>query len=195
MFRSLCNPRLNFVSVDKSYHMKRLVFLFTYVFLFPQLFAQTKELPDCKNVKDSLAKINNSFDHMIEKFATREDKISLIKTYFTELSICEEKGKIKDYGRNTQLIFLFSDADYKGGRDEFRDFYKKIFKKIKEEFAGTHVYKIAKEKSAKSSYFYEIGKEISSSKTNIKLLLSYKDPVDESTAYSLSLIFEYYPKR
>ena len=183
------------MSVVKSYHMKKLVFLFACVFLFQPLIAQTKELPHCKNIKDSLAKINNSFDHLIENFATREDKISLIKTYFTDLSICEEKGKIKDYGRNIQLIFGFSDADYRGGKNEFRDFYKKIFKRIKEEFAATHVYKITKEKSAKSSYFYETGKEITSSKTNIKLSLAYKDPVDESTAHSLSLIFEYYPKR
>jgi hypothetical protein len=132
---------------------------------------------------------------MIETFATREDKMSLIKTYFTDISICEEKGKIKDYGRNIQLIFSFSDADYKGGRHEFRDFYKKIFKKIKGEFATSHIYKVSKEKSAKSSYFYEKEKEITSSKSNIKLLLAYKDPVDESTAYSLTLIFEYYPKR
>ncbi len=175
--------------------MKKLVFLFACVFSIHSLLAQTKELPQCKNIKDSLTKINNSFDHLIEKFATREDKISLIKTYFTDLSICEEKGKIKDYGRIIQLIFAYSDADYKGGRVEFRDFYKKIFKRIKEEFAPTHVFKVTKERSAKSSYFYEKGKEISSSKTNIKLSLVYKDPVDESTAYSFSLIFEYYPKR
>lgn len=177
------------------YHMKKLLLLLTCVIQFHLLIAQTKELPRCKNTKEKLGLINDHFDQMVEKFATREDKISLIKTYFTDLSICEEKGKIKDYGKNIQLIFSFSDADYKGGRNEYRDFYKKIFKKIKAEFARTHIYKVSKEKSAKSSYFYENGKEISLSKKNIRLLLSYKDPVDESTAYSLSLIFEYYPKR
>ena len=94
-----------------------------------------------------------------------------------------------------KLIFNFTDAYYKGSRLEFRNFYKRIFKKIKEEFAATHVYKISKEQSAKSSYFYEKGKEMTSSKRNIKLLLSYKDPVDKTTAYSVSLIFDYYPKR
>ena len=132
---------------------------------------------------------------MVEEFASGEDKISLIRTYFTDLKICGEKGKIKDYGKNLQLIFFYSDADYWGDRNEFRDFYKKIFKKIKAEFGSTHIYKVSKEKSAKSSYFYEIGKELSTSKRTIKLSLVYKDPVDESTACSLSIIFEYYPKR
>ncbi|HET9746124.1 MAG TPA: hypothetical protein VFP97_10440 [Chitinophagaceae bacterium] len=175
--------------------MKKLIFLFACVFLFQLVWAQTKELSACRHLRDSLAKINNSFDRLIEKFATTEDKISLIKTYFTNISICEETGKIKDYGRNIQLVFSFSDADYLGGRHEFRDFYKKVFKKIKGEFATSHVYRVTKEKSGKASYFYEKEKEISSSKSNIKLSLAYKDPVDESTAYSLTLIFEYYPKR
>ena len=175
--------------------MKKLVILFTCVFSFQFLLAQTKELPYCKNIKDTLAKINNSFDRLIEKFATREDKISLIKTYFTDLGICEEKGKIKDYGRNIQLMFSFSDADYKGGRDEFRNFYKKLFKKIKDEFSTTHVYKISKDSFLKSSYFYEKAKDITLSKTNIKLSLTYKDPVDETDAYLVTLIFEYYPRR
>jgi hypothetical protein len=74
-------------------------------------------------------------------------------------------------------------------------FIKRYLKKLKEEFAATHVYKVSKEDSAKSSYFYEKDKEMTSSRRNIKLSLSYKDPVDETTAYSVSLIFEYYPKR
>lgn len=175
--------------------MKKLLLLFTCVFLFQNLFTQTKELPRCKNIKEKLSRINDSFDSIVSKFASKEDKISLIKTYFSEFSICEEKGKIKDYGRNIEFIFSFSDADYKGSRNNFRDFYKKIFKKIKNVFDATHVYKIAKEPSAKSCYFYEKDKDITTSKKNIKLLLSYKDPIDEITAYSVSLIFEYYPKR
>jgi hypothetical protein len=71
----------------------------------------------------------------------------------------------------------------------------KRFRKIKEEFESTHVYKIAKEQTAKSCYFYEKDKEITTSKRNIKLLLSYKEPVDETAAYSVILIFDYYPKR
>jgi hypothetical protein len=66
---------------------------------------------------------------------------------------------------------------------------------LKEEFANTHVYKVSKEQSGKSSYFYEKDKEMTSSKRNIKLLLSYKDTIDETTAYSVALVFEYYPKR
>ena len=167
----------------------------TCVLPFQLLFAQTKGLPSCKNVKEKLAQVNASFDRIVEKFAAKEDKVSLIKTYFSDFSICGQKGKIKDYGRKIEFIFLFSDADYKGGRNQFRDFYKKIFKKLKDEFAKSHVYKIAKDSSAKSSYFYEMGKDIASSKKNIKLLLAYKDPTDETTAYSVSIIFEYYTKR
>ncbi len=158
-------------------------------------FGQTKDLPDCKTIKKELAEVNNSFDSIVEKFRSKEDKVSLVKTYFSDFSICTEKGKIKDYGRNIEFIFNFTDAYYKGSRIEFRNFYKRIFKKIKAEFAATHFYKISKEQSAKSSYFYEKGKEMTSSKRNIKLLLSYKDPVDATTAYSVSLIFDYYPKR
>ena len=158
-------------------------------------FAQTKELPSCRSIKEKFAAINNSFDNIVEKFKSKEDKISLITTYSSEFSICDEKGKIKDYGRNVEFIFSFTDADYIGTRYDFRDFYKKIFKKLKDVFSATHVYKISKETSAKSCYFYEKGKEMSSSKKNIKLLLSYKDPMDESTAYSVVLIFEYYRKR
>ena len=132
---------------------------------------------------------------MVAKFKSREDKISLVKTYFSEFSICGEKGKIKDYGRNVEFIFYFTDASYKGSHNEFRDFYKRIFKKLKEEFAVTHVYKISKEQTGKSSYFFEKDKDITTSKRNIKLLLSYKDPIDEITSYSVSLIFDYYPKR
>ena len=179
----------------QSYHMKRLFVLLACVFLFQNLIGQSKELPRCKNIKEKLSRVNNSFDSIVPAFASKEDKISLIKTYFSEFSICEEKGKIKDYGRNIEFIFTFSDADYKGTGDKFRDFYKKIFKKLRSEFDSTHVYKVSKEQSSKSCYFYEKNKEITSSKRNIKLVLSYKDPMDEMQAYSVSLFFEYYPKR
>lgn len=169
--------------------------LLTCVFLFGYLHAQSKDLPRCKNIKEKLLQVSESFDSIVSTFASKEDKISLIKTYFSEFSICDEKGKIKDYGRNVEFIFTFSDADYKGTRDNFRDFYKKIFKKIKSGFDSTHVYKISKEPSSKSSYFYEKDKDMTTSKRNIKMSLSYKDPVDETTAYSVILIFEYYPKR
>jgi len=175
--------------------MKKLFFITACLFISNLLFAQTKALPHCKTINKELTEVNHSFDNIVEKFKSKEDKISLVKTYFSEFSICGEKGKIKDYGRNIEFIFYFTDAYYHGTRLEFRDFYKKIFKKLKEEFAATHVYKVSKEESGKSSYFYEKDKEMTSSRRNIKLLLSYKDPVDETTAYSVSLIFEYYPKR
>jgi len=175
--------------------MKKLFFLLACATVPQLFFAQTKDLPDCKTIKKELAEVHNSFENIVEKFKSKEDKVSLVKTYFSDFSICSEKGKIKDYGRNVEFIFNFTDAYYKGSRLEFRDFYKRIFKKLKQEFGATHVYKIAKEQAGKSSYFYEKDKEMTSSKRNIKLLLSYKDPVDETTAYSVSLIFEYYPKR
>lgn len=175
--------------------MEKLVLIVACVFIPKLFFAQTKDLPDCKAIKKELTEVNKSFDNIVEKFKSKEDKVSLVKTYFSDFSICSEKGKIKDYGRNIEFIFYFTDAYYKGSRLEFRDFYKKIFKKLKEEFATTHIYKVSKEGSGKSSYFYEKNKEMTSSKRNIKLLLSYKDPVDETTAYSVSLVFDYYPKR
>lgn len=175
--------------------MKKLFLILACSFISKLIPAQTKELPDCKTINKELTAIHNSFDNIVEKFKSKEDKVSLVKTYFSDFSICGEKGKIKDYGRNVEFIFYFTDAYYKGGRNEFRDFYKKIFKKLEREFAATHVYKIAKEQAAKSSYFYEKDKGITTSKKNIKLLLSYKDPLDETAAYSVSLIFEYYPKR
>src|SRR6187401_440123 len=159
--------------------MKKLFLIFAYIFIPKLFFAQTKDLPDCKTVKKEIAEVHNSFDNIVEKFRSKEDKVSLVKTYFSDFSICSEKGKIKDYGRSI----------------EFMNFYKRVFKKLKDEFATTHVYKVSKEQSAKSSYFYEKDKGMTSSKRNIKLLLSYKDPVDKTTAYSVSLIFEYYPKR
>ena len=175
--------------------MKKLFLIVGCVLISQSFFAQTKDLPDCKTIKKELAEVHMSFDNIVEKFKSKEDKVSLIKTYFSDFSICSEKGKIKDYGRNIEFIFNFTDAYYNGSRLEFRNFYKRIFKKLKDEFAATHVYKISKEQSAKSGYFYEKDKEMTSSKRNIKLLLSYKDPVDKTTAYSVSLIFEYYPKR
>jgi hypothetical protein len=139
--------------------MKKLFLFSSITFLSSLIFAQTKDLPDCKTIKKELAEINNSFDNIIEKFKSKEDKVSLVKTYFSEFSICNEKGKIKDYGRNIEFIFYFTDAYYKGSRVEFRDFYKKIFKKLKDVFDSTHVYKVSKEQSGKSSYFYEKDKE------------------------------------
>jgi hypothetical protein len=175
--------------------MKKLFLILASVFISELILAQTKKLPNCKTINTELNAVKNSFNNIVAKFKSKEDKISLVKTYFSDFSICGEKGKIKDYGRNVEFIFYFTDDSYKGNRNEFRDFYKKIFKKLKEEFAATHVYKISKEQSGKSSYFYEKDKEMTSSKRNIKLLLSYKDPLDETTAYSVSLIFEYYPRR
>jgi hypothetical protein len=181
--------------ISKYYCVKKLFLLLGCALSSHLFFAQAKDLPGCKTIDNELAEVNKSFDNIVEKFKSIEDKVSLVKTYFSEFSICSEKGKIKDYGRNIEFIFHFTDAYYKGSRLEFRDFYKKIFKKLKKEFATTHVYKVSKEQSGKSSYFYEKDKEMTSSKRNIKLLLSYKDPVDETTAYSVSLIFEYYPRR
>ncbi len=159
------------------------------------IFAQTKVLPDCKTINKELAIIDNSFDNIVEKFKSKEDKVSLVKTYFSDFSICGEKGKIKDYGKNVEFGFHFTDAYYKGMRNEFKHFYKKILKKLKEEFGSSHVYRTVKDESGKSCYFYEKDQEITSSKRNIKLVLSYKDPMDETQAYSVSLFFEYYPKR
>lgn len=175
--------------------MKKLFILLPCVCLFNFVFPQTRELPDCDKTRQALTSVQNSFDNIVEKFKSKEDKISLVKTYFSDFSICGEKGKIKDYGRNVEFIFIFSDAYYKGDRSAFRGFYKKIFRKVKDAFSLTHTYKVTKEQYGKSSFFYEKGKEMTSSKRNIKLLLSYKDPVDETTTYSVSLVFEYYPKR
>ncbi len=177
-----------------SIHVKKL-FLLTCVFSSHLIFAQTKKLPHCKTIETELATVHHNFDSIVSKFKSKEDKISLIKTYFSEFSICGEKGKIKDYGRSIEFAFYYSDGSYSGNRKDFRDFYKKIFKHIKKEFDITHTYKISKDSSAKSCYFYERNKAITSSKKNIKLLLSYKDPVDETAAYSVALIFEYHPKR
>ena len=175
--------------------MKELFLFLGFLFASEQIFAQTKDLPACKTVNSEFAAINNSFNNIVEKFKSKEDKISLVKTYFSEFSICGEKGKIKDYGKNVEFGFHFTDAFYNGKRDEFKHFYKKILKKIKEAFGASHVYRSVKDESGKSCYFYEKDKQITSSKRNIKLVLSYKDPLDETQAYSVSLLFEYYPKR
>ena len=164
------------------------------VFCSQLFFAQTKKLPDCK-INKELTTIHNSFDDIVAKFKFKEDKMSLIKTYSSEFSICSEKGKIKDYGKNVEFGFRFSDADYKASRDDYKGLYKKILKKLKGEFGVTHSYKSVKDESGKSCYFYEKEKSITSSKKNIKLVLSYKDAMDETEAYSVSLFFEYYPKR
>ena len=159
------------------------------------IFAQTKDFPDCKSISTEFAAVNNSFDNIVEKFKSKEDKVSLVKTYFSEFSICGEKGKIKDYGKNVEFGFHFTDAYYKGNRNEFKHFYKKILRKLKEAFGSSHVYRSVKDESGKSCYFYEKDREITASKRNIKLVLSYKDAMDETQAYSVSLFFEYYPKR
>lgn len=175
--------------------MKELLIFLGCVFTSQLIFAQTKDLPACKTINTELIAINNSFDNIVEKFKSKEDKVSLVKTYFSDFSICGEKGKIKDYGKNVEFGFHFTDAYYTGKRDEFKDFYKKILKKLKKEFGVTHAYRSVKDESGKSCYFYEKDKEITSSKRNIKLALLYKDPMDETQACSVSLIFEYYPKR
>src|SRR5688572_33364302 len=84
----------------------KMLFLILACLVTPQLiFAQTKDLPDCKSIIIELAEVNNSFDNIVEKFKSKEDKISLIKTYFSDFSICGENGKIKDYGKNVEFIF------------------------------------------------------------------------------------------
>ena len=175
--------------------MKKLFFLFVSVLTFQLIFAQAKDLPGCVTIRNELTTVNNSFDNIVNRFKSKEDKVSLVKTYFSEFSICDVKGKIKDYGKNVEFRFYFSETDYKGKRDDFKDFYKKILKKLKEEFSVTHIYRSVKDETGKSCLFYEKDKDITSSKRNIKLVLSYKDPTDETQAYSVSLIFEYYPKR
>ena len=175
--------------------MKKL-FLLLGCALSPQLFfAQTKDLPDCKYVIIKLADVNNSFDNIVEKFKSKEDKISLVKTYFSDFSICGENGKIKDYGKNVEFSFNFNDLNYKGGKDEFRIFFEKLFKEVNGFFQTTHQYKLSESDASRSYYFFETGKDISTSKRMIRLVLSYEDPNDESTTLSVSLIFEYYPKR
>ncbi len=111
---------------------KRLLFPVC-LFISQPFFAQPKDLPACKTIDKEFAAINNSFDNIVEKFKTKEDKISLVKTYFSDFSICGEKGKIKDYGKNVEFGFHFTDAYYSGKRDEFKHFYKKILKKLKED--------------------------------------------------------------
>ena len=175
--------------------MKKLLFLLSSLLTCQLIFAQTKVLPGCVTIRNELTTVNNSFDNIVNRFKSKEDKISLVKTYFSEFSICNEKGKIKDYGKNVEFRFYFTETDYEGKRDDFKDFYKKILRKLKDEFSITHIYRSVKDETGKSCLFYEKDKDITSSKRNIKLVLSYKDPTDETQAYSVSLIFEYYPKR
>ncbi|HEY5967571.1 MAG TPA: hypothetical protein VIU35_06315 [Chitinophagaceae bacterium] len=175
--------------------MKKLFFVLACLVTPQLIFAQTKELPGCKSIVIELAEVNNSFDNIVGKFKSKEDKISLIKTYFSDFSICGENGKIKDYGKNVEFIFYFNDLNYKGGKDEFRDFFEKLFKEANGFFKTTHQYILSELESSRSYYFFETGKDISNSKRMIRLVLTYEDPNDESTALSVSLIFEYYPKR
>ena len=173
---------------------KRFLFLAT-LFSLQLLFAQTKTFPDCKAIANELITINNSFDNIVEKFKSKEDKISFVKTYFSEFSICNEKGKIKDYGRNVEFSFRYSDADYKGGKNEFNNFFEKLVTAVNEVFAPTHHYKLLNEEAGRSGFFYEKDKDLSTSKRLIRLLLSSKDAADETEAFTISLVFEYYPKR
>ena len=175
--------------------MKKLFLFFTCVIIARLTPGQTKDLPLCKTINNELTVINNSFDNIVEKFKSKEDKISLVKTYFSEFSICQEKGKINDYGRKVEFIFYYRDSDYKGSKDEFTSFFEKSFKELNEAFGTSHTNKFFEEENSISYYFYERGKDISTSKRMIRLLLSYKDPADETEAYSVSLIFEYYPRR
>ena len=175
--------------------MKR-VYLFTGCLLVSQVFfAQNKELPACTSLKKELREIKRSFDNIVQKFKSKEDKVSLVKTYFSDFSICGEKGKIKDYGRNVEFIFSFNDDFYKAGKPEFRTFFEKMVEELDDVFENTHSYKISGGDAGRSCYFFETGKDISSSKKLIRLLLSYKDAIEENEAYSVSLVFEYYPNR
>jgi len=158
-------------------------------------FAQTRDLPDCNTINKELTEINNSFDNIVSRFKSKEDKVSLVKTYFSDFSICGENGKIKDYGKNVEFIFYFNDLNYKGGTDEFRIFFEKLFKEVDGFFKTTHQYRLSELDASRSYYFFETGKDISTSKRMIRLVLSYEDPNDTNTALSVSLIFEYYPKR
>ena len=162
---------------------------------FHLIYAQTNDLPDCKSVFIQLAEVNNSFDNIVGKFKSKEDKVSLVKTYFSDFRICGENGKIKDYGKNVEFIFYFNDLNYKGGKDEFRIFFEKLFLGVESFFKTTHQYKLSESDASRSYYFFEVGKDISTSKRMIKLILTYEDPKDITTALSVSLIFEYYPKR
>ena len=76
--------------------MKKLFLFLVCLSALNFLLAQIKDLPACKTIKTELTTINNSFDSIVEKFKSKEDKISLVKTYFSDFSICGEKGKIKD---------------------------------------------------------------------------------------------------
>jgi hypothetical protein len=175
--------------------MKELLIFLGCVFASQLFFAQTKDQPSCKTIKTELTTINNSFDSIVEKFKSKEDKISLVKTYFSDFSICGEKGKIKDYGRKVEFAFKFTDADYKGGKEQFNALFEKILKELTGVFGMINYYKLSGQSEGKSRIFYELGKDISTSKRVIRLLLSYKDPVDDTETYSVSLTFEYYPKR
>lgn len=175
--------------------MKR-VYLFTgCLFVSQFFFAQNKELPACPSLKKELREIKRSFDNIVVKFKSKEDKVSLVKTYFSDFSICGEKGKIKDYGRNVEFVFIFNDDSYKAGKPEFATFYEKMVEELDDVFENTHSYKISDGDAARSCYFYETGKDISTSKKLIRLMFSYKDAIEDNEAYAVSLIFEYYPKR
>jgi len=175
--------------------MKKLFLFLVCLSALNFLLAQIKDLPACKTIKTELTEINNSFDSIVEKFKSKEDKISLVKTYFSDFSICGEKGKIKDYGRKVEFGFKFTDADYKGGKEEFKALFEKILRELNDVFGMIYYFKLSGQSEGKSRIFYELGKDISTSKRVIRLMLSYKDPVDDTETYSVSLIFEYFPKR
>ena len=175
--------------------MKKLFLLLACVNVPQLFFAQTKDLPECKTLNQELTEVNNSFDNIVLRFKSKEDKVSLVKTYFSDFRICDQNGKIKDYGKNVEFIFYFDDLNYKGGKDEFRNLFEKLFREVDGFFKTSHQYKLSEMDASHSCYFYETGKDISTSKRMIRLVLTNEDPNDTTSAFSVSLIFEYYPKR
>ncbi len=166
-----------------------------YLFILPaSLFcciagaAQTKPLPACTNMKETIAAVKQ-FLTKLEIYKTKKTGERYGNIYYeTKINFCGQQGEITENGEKIELEFGFSSYDYKGTVEEFEALAAKMYAAVKDVFGKDYEDEESMDFEAaiiKSKNFFEKEKTFYTSKTTIRIVTF----IDES--YSADLRFEF----
>jgi hypothetical protein len=168
--------------------MKHLFILPAFLFCCIAAAAQTKPLPDCATMKETLISVQRSLSNL-GAFKTKKVREKDGRSdYETGINFCGQMGEIEEDEKKIRLEFGFSSYDYKGTVEEFEVLAAKIFAAVNDVFGKDYAHEESVDFEAaviKSKNFFEKEKTFYTSKTTIRIVTF----IDES--YSADLRFEF----
>jgi hypothetical protein len=161
--------------------MKKVSFLFSFLFYAAILMAQRKPLPACLSVATEIAKINASFDKLVLN-ATRD-------AVYPPTTICDTKGRFETVEGMANFTFKLTDEDYTGKKAAFDAVFENIYQALKVNFSSSHDITSHSSAERRSWHFNEKGKTWQEARLNANLYITYVNSLSELPEFAIELEF------